>query len=889
MFTCRQPITASLPQPQFSSSLELEARLKKCAERTNAAVSALASSVYKDKGMEWSAEHQRLFTHALAVLASLPAHAELAKAERVQKQACELCKCLVAGIKRLAERKALFHVYDERVGAVLAQLLVQEVYRPYRTSFALSDVLWVFGEMCVASPSMLACADERSASHQIASLCEQENKCPGVQKHAQIALCKLLYMGADEHFVFQSRFVDLLMHRTILAPDDVECTPLVLTVLCTMQEKNERALEYIWKQSPVSRVLADVLSSNPCPENTSKIMCLLRFPATKPELRMLLARSGVWEVFNEIVARGDVNNMTLQRFAEVFQHFAVCPDTGPLLVGLDAHHILITALRRVKNDDAATADKLLLCAYNCCKENKGFGAKIAASGMLGKMHDMSVRARLYTLSIVLARYTATCDGQHMEHILAREVHLLTGILLVGKAPRCGLPVQHEDGFIQEWVRFVHDVRDSDIRALAPKVVQDFSTALLANTDTANVWRGPALHLLARMLSCRSDVRLRAHDVRTLADQELPYTRATACTGLLALAGALYHALNSAAGAAPDANASGSGGSGGQNSRAEAGAEDVATVPDSRQTASGSGGTAAKRQNSRVEAGAEDVATVPDSRQTAITTVMDNANDSEDSTHDLQADDDICKIGLTTNDLQCIEDAFPHDPHVLGMLLRLWPVFSPAGLGKLPDMFLAAYKGKRSQRLLVMHAMDALLPWFRVTTFKLVCHCGLDQLWNTVEKGMPHCEQQASVKFTSTFRRVCLLARQENEQHVLDTLLTLPFYAALLAHLERTVAGHELELAHALVSLLHTVLDVQAAAAGELLLGGAAFKLVRVRDALASAKDTGACLHKEISRVVQRIVPEQHAALLGGFAQTRKRKLAECVRGESVQCLIIVAS
>ena len=289
-------------------------------------------------------------------------------------------------------------------------------------------------------------------------------------------------------------------------------------MLATMQQKNERALEYIWKQSTVSRLIADVLSSDPSPGNTSKIVGLLRFPASKPDLRLLLARSGVWEVLHAIVGRADVNNMTLERFAEVFQHFAVCPVTGPLLVGLEAHHTLIAALKRVRNTDVTTADKLLVCAYNCCKQNTAFGAKIAAIGLLRTMHDMSVHAELFTVSIFLARYMATSDGQHMQQILALEVCVLTRLLRLDKVPRSAGSVEQQHEFTQEWVRFVHDVPDPHIQALAPDVVQDFAAALLARSKPGHVCSGPALHLLARALSCCTDVRVRACDVRTLAGQ-----------------------------------------------------------------------------------------------------------------------------------------------------------------------------------------------------------------------------------------------------------------------------------------------------------------------------------------------------------------------------------
>ena len=847
MFTCRQPSLGSLVQPQFSSSLQLEAQLKKCTEQTKAVVCALASSM--DKRIEWSAEHQRVVTEAFAVLASLPAHAELAKIERVQKQACVLCEHFIKGIKSLGHKRRLFEAYDERVGALLAQLLVQELYRPYRTCFPLADVLGILGDLCLASPRTRAWAVERSASHQLACLCEQESECPAVQKQAQIALCKLLYVGVDERYVFQSRFVDLLVDKTIEAPHDVERTAWVLTVLATMQEKNARALEYIWQQSTVSRLIADVLSSDRSPENASKIVCLLRFPASKPELRLLLARSGVWEVLHAIVGRADVNNMTLERFAEVFQHFAVCPVTGPLLVGVEAHHTLIAALKRVRNTDVTTADKLLVCAYNCCTQNTAFGAKIAAMGLLRTMHDMSVRAGLFTLSILLARYAGTCDGQDMEHILAREVHVLTGVLRLDTIPRSVVSAEQEDKFTQEWVRFVHDARDRHIRALAAEVVQDFAAAVLASSKPGNVCMGPALHLLARMLSCRSDVRVRACDVQTLVGQELPNASAAVCTGLLALAGALHHA---------------------QHSLSTPGGVD-----------SGSASPRAKRQKARAEAGAGDVVTRVDA------TVADKDTESEQSEDDMEARVGAQDVGLTTDDLARIQHAFPAKAEVLGKLLLLWPVFPPARLDGLCDAFLAAFEGRRSQCLLAMDIVHALLARHPDCALKLVRTCGLEQLWNTVEQRMPHYGERASVKCVHTFRRVCLLARQKNEQDVLDTVLALPFYAALIAHLERTVAVHQVELARALVALLHTVLDVQANAGAVLLLGGAALKLVRVRNALAAGAGTGARLDAEIGGLVQRIVPEEHAALVENFAHpqsehaSRKRKLDESMQAEGV--------
>tara|TARA_Y100000389_G_scaffold41863_1_gene36573 strand:- start:2277 stop:4922 length:2646 start_codon:yes stop_codon:yes gene_type:complete len=876
MFTCRQPSLGSLARPQFSSSLQLEAQLKKCTEQTDAVVRALASSV--DKAVEWSASHQRVVTEAFAVLASLPAHAELAKIERVQKQACELCKRLVAGIKRLGHKRRLFEVYDERVGALLARLLVQELYRPYRTCFPLADVLCILGELCLASPRTRAWAVERSASHQLAFLCEQESECPAVQKQAQIALCKLLYVGVDERYVFQSRFVDLLVDKTIEAPHDVERTAWVLTVLAAMQEKNERALEYIWRQSTVSRLIADVLSSDPCPENSSKIVCLLRFPASKPELRMLLARSGVWEVLHAIVGRADVNNMTLERFAEVFQHFAVCPVTGPLLVGVEAHHTLIAALKRVRNTDVTTADKLLVCAYNCCKQNTAFGAKIAGMGLLRTMHDMSVRAGLFTLSILLARYTGTCDGQDMQHILAREVHVLTGVLRQDTVPRSVISAEQEDMFTQEWVRFVHDARDQHIRALAPEVVQEFAAAVHACSKPGNICKGPALHLLARMLSCRTDVRVGACDVRTLAELEHPYTRAAVCTGLLALAGFLHDALHSGAAAKSEAGGSGSsGGAGIQRQHSPA-----AGTPDA---GGGFGSTRAKHLNSPADASAENMAAVQEVRvdgtgTAASATLTDKDSESECSTDNVEPEWEEYDIGLTTHDLEQMDEAFPKNLEVIGMLLWLYPVFYPARLDRLCDMFVAVFEGKRGQCLLAMDVIDSLLPWHPECALRLAFSCGLEQLWITVEKRMPHCGEQASVEYIDTFARLCQRAKKTDQQHVLDTLLELPFYAMLITHLERTVAVRQLQLANALVALLHTVLDVQANAGAVLLLGGAALKLVRVRNALAAGAGTGARLSAEIGGLVPRIVPEEHAAQLAGLAEpreeSRKRKLEEYV-------------
>lgn len=855
MFTCRQPSLGWLARPQFSSSLKLEAQLKKCTEQTDAVVSALESSV--DKRIDWSAEHQRVVTEAFAVLASLPAHAELAKIERVQKQACELCKRLVAGINKLGPNKRLFEAYDERVGALLAKLLVEELHRPYRTCFRLADLLCILGELCLASPRTRAWAVERSASHQLACLCEQESECPAVRKQAQIALCKLLYVSVDGRYVFESRFVDLLVDKTIEAPHDVERTAWVLTVLAAMQEKNERALEYIWRQSTVSRLITDVLHSDPCPDNSSKIVCLLRFPASKPELRMLLARSGVWEVLHAIVGLADVNNMTLERFAEVFQHFAVCPVTGPLLVGVEAHHTLIAALKRLRNTDVTTADKLLVCAYNCCKQNTAFGAKIAGMGLLRTLHDMSVRAGLFTLSILLARYAGTCDGQDMQHILAREVHVLTDVLRQDTVSRSVISAEQEDKFAQEWVRFVHDARDQHIRALAPELVQEFAAAVHACSKPGNVCMGPALHLLARMLAFRTDVRVRARDIRTLADQELPCAKAAVCTGLLALAGALHDVLHSGAGAAPDA-----------------------------------GGPGAKRQCLPVDAHADKVDMVPgvrnnDARTAAGATVTDKDTESESSADDMEPEFGAHDIGLTANDLEDMHEAFPKNFEVIGMLLWLYPVFSPACLDQLCGVFLAEFKGKRSHCLLAMDVIDALLPENADCALKLARTCGLEQLWNTLEKRMAHCEEQASERLVSTLARACLLAKTNDEQAVLGALLDLPFYAALIAHLERTVAVRQLELARALVALLHTVLDVQANAGAVLLLGGAALKLVRVRNALAAGAGTGGSLHEELARLVQRVVPEQHAALVENFAHPRsertlrKRKLHESMEAESV--------
>jgi hypothetical protein len=654
--------------------------------------------------------------------------------------------------------------------------------------------------------------------------------------------------------------VDLLVDKTIEAPHDVERTAWVLTVLATMQEKNERALEYIWRQSTVSRLIADVLSSDPCPENSSKIVCLLRFPASKPELRMLLARSGVWEVLHAIVGRADVNNMTLERFAEVFQHFAVCPVTGPMLVGVEAHHTLIAALKRVRNTDVTTADKLLVCAYNCCLQNTAFGAKIAGMGLLRTMHDMSVRAGLFTLSIPLARYTGTCDGQDMQHILTREVHVLTGVLRQDAVPRSVISAEQQDKFTQEWVCFVHDTRDRHMRALAPEVVQEFAAAVHACSKPGNVCMGPALHLLARMLACRTDVRVHACDVQTLAGQELPHASAAVCTGLLALASALHHAQHSRA--APDGASSGNASPRAmcQRSRAEPGAGDVVTVKDAR---------------------------IDKTSTAALSTVTDKDTESEQSEDDMEARVGAHDIGLTTDDLEHMQRAFPGKADVLGKLLLLWPLFPSARLDALCDAFVAAFEGRRSQCLLVVNVIDALLPRHADCALKLVCKCGLEQLWNTVEQGIPDCGERASVKYMHTFRGLFLLARDQNDGHELDTVLTLPFYAALIAHLQRTVAVRQFELARALVALLHTVLDVQTNAGAVLLLGGAAVKLVRVRDVLAAGAGTGGSLHTELERLVQRIVPEEHAALLARFAEPRevsrkrKRDPQQVVCGESL--------
>jgi hypothetical protein len=245
------------------------------------------------------------------------------------------------------------------------------------------------------------------------------------------------------------------------------------------------------------------------------------------------------------------------------------------------------------------------------------------------------------------------------------------------------------------------------------------------------------------------------------------------------------------------------------------------------------------------------------------------------------------IGLTANDLEDMHEAFPKNFEVIGMLLWLYPVFSPACLDQLCGVFLAEFKGKRSHCLLAMDVIDALLPEHADCALKLVRTCGLEQLWNTLEKRMAHCEEQASERLVSTLARACLLAKTNDEQGVLDTVLTLPFYAALIAHLERTVAVRQVELARALVALQHAVLDVQANAGAVLLLGGAALKLVRVRNALAAGAGTGAHLSAEIGGLVQRIVPEEHAALVENFAHprsertSRKRKLHESMEAESV--------
>jgi hypothetical protein len=257
------------------------------------------------------------------------------------------------------------------------------------------------------------------------------------------------------------------------------------------------------------------------------------------------------------------------------------------------------------------------------------------------------------------------------------------------------------------------------------------------------------------------------------------------------------------------------------------------------------------------------------------------DDAADMDTESEGDVHVCDIALTKEDLQRMEDAFPDNAEVLGHLLCLWPENNPATLEPLCDMFVAAFKGRRSQCLLAMDVIDALLPWHARCALKLACNCGLEQLWNTVQKRMYHCGEQMSVQYIETFARTCQLARKTHKHQVLDTLLDLPFFSALLTHMQRAVSAHEFELARALVRALHAVLDVQPDAGAVLLLGGAALKLVGVRDVLAAEAGMDARLHAEIGTLLQRLVPQQHAALLASFEQTRKRKLQECLRGESV--------
>ena len=291
MFTCSK---SSQPhaQPKFSSAQQLEASLKTCCAHVKAAISSLALDA------DMSLEQQRLFTNVVGLLASMSAHAEFAKTAGVQIQACELCKCLVTSIK--SGGKSL----DDHMGEMLADVLLAQLHQPQPKFLAPPDLLCLFGELCLTSAKTRACAIQGSATHQIAALISQGGCAADTEKQAYIALCKLLVQV--EHAVFESCFVDLLVHKTIEAPHDGQCTAWTLTALCTMQEKNERALEYIWTRSAVSRAIFNVLSSHPsgsgCPENMSKIARLLRIPARRPKLRMLLARSGVWEVLLAMVS-----------------------------------------------------------------------------------------------------------------------------------------------------------------------------------------------------------------------------------------------------------------------------------------------------------------------------------------------------------------------------------------------------------------------------------------------------------------------------------------------------------------------------------------------------------------------------------------------------------
>ena len=837
MFTCKR-FPPTLHQYKFSSAHEVEGKLRAAIKHLHTAARLLASRV--DKSTDLSGEHELLVTDVFAVLASLPAHAEFAKTAAVQKQAAELCRCLVISINSVGKK------FEKRVGGMLADVLVGELYRPSPAFLPLPSLLCIFGELCIASPSTRACAVERSALHRIAALCSQEKERPAVQKQALIALCKLLVYV--EHFAFQSCFVDLLVLETIKAPHDVQCTTWVLTVLRKMQESNSRARQYIWTQSPVSRVIVDVLSSNPCMENTSQIMGLLRFPARDPELRMLLARSGVWEVLHAIVSCADVNNMTLQRFAEVFQHFAMCPGTGPVLVGVGAHRTLMHALARVKDSDKATLDKLLLCAYNCCVQNSAFGAKVASQGLLAILHDMCMNAQLLVRSILFAGYALECEGQNVVDILAREVRQLTQVLL-STAPLAGTSMDGEAA--QAWACLVSDLRASDLQALPPELVQEFVTAVLESGKTPKACLPSAVHLLARLVCCRSDVDVPGSVVGALVGA-FPHPSAALCSALLALARSFYFSKSGAAGKG-----------GGPSPLAKAIAD--SSGPAESTGVAGSGACAGGNLHDRFKvAAAHDNCT----NTSGFLDEADKDTESEHSVDDTQPDMDASVIGLSNHDLGRMLDAFPDNPELLASALCLVPVCALARRDKLCDMFVEAFEGTPRQCLLAMDVIHALLPVYAQCARYIMRHCGLHTLWNALEHRMLHWDEQTSVHFVDMLARACELASKTHEQSVLDKLLDLPFFSALIAHLERAVSANGYALAQSILVLLHTALDVQPATGAVLLFMGATMKLVDVRDVLAVQDGKGELLHAGLGRLVQRLVPPQHAALLARFEQHR---------------------
>ena len=881
MFTCtRHPWP--LAHHQFSSSLQLEARLKASTAQVRAALCALAPNA------DLSLEQQRLFTDVLGVLASLPTHAEFAKTAGVQKHARELCKCLVEGIKRVG--KSL----DDRIGEMLAGVFVAELYRPQPTFLPAPDLLLIFGELCLVSAKTRACAVERSASHQIAALISQAGDRPVTQKQAYIALCKLLVMVDDT--IFESRFVDLLVRKTIETPHDVEYTTWMLTVLYSMQEKNDRALEYIWKQSAVSGAILNVLRSNGCPENTSKIARLLRMPVRVPELRMLLARSGVWEVLHDIVCRPDVNNMTLQRVAEVFQQLATCPCTGPMLVGLNEYRTLLVALQQVKGSDTVTLQALLLCAHTCCVHNKAFGAQIAGLGLLQKMHQMCIQAHLSTLSIFFAsnarRFFSQATGkvqrQDMSHMLASEMRELTHMLRADAPAQCAS--KHFQGtFVDVWANFVRDVPPSDIRALAPDLVCQFKVATLGSSRVANVGMAPALHLLARAACCRSDVVVAGDAVRRLSERAAPHMTAALCTGLLALAHASH--ISKSSDAAPHASTA---------APAKPKAASVEAVAEYRAAAANPAtATNAKRMQNNIFAVVDadvvrtsspsptdvvrtsspsptDVVRTSSSAPTDVvrtsssvpTDAADTDTDNEHSGDDTEARSYEAGIGLTKHDIVRMLEAFPTPAELPARALCLWPMFSAADLDALCDKFVAAFQGTPSQCLLAMNAIEALLSEYADCALNLVRGCGLVQLWRAVEKHMHQCDAATGAEFIETFASICEHAKKVHEHELLHELLDQPFFSALFVNLTRAVSVHEHALAQAIVMLLHRVLDAKPDLGAVLLLAGVTATLLSIRDALAPEAGRGASLHVAVGELLHRLVPPQHAALLRSFERHR---------------------